>query len=80
MSEALEMERLWTVRELAQYLNYQESSVRTLSSTAPERLPPKVPGLGRPRWNPETVRKWALTPEVIVQKKRPGRPRVNQAF
>lgn len=80
MSEALEMERLWTVRELAQYLNYQESSVRTLSSTAPERLPPKVPGLGRPRWNPETVRKWALTPEVIVQKKRHGRPRVNQAF
>lgn len=80
MSEALEMERLWTVRELARYLNYQESSVRTLSSTAPERLPPKVPGLGRPRWNPETVRKWALTPEVIVQKKRSGRPRVNQAF
>lgn len=80
MTDTLEMERLWTVRELAQYLNYQESSVRTLSSTAPERLPPRVPGLGRPRWNPETVRKWALTPGVVIQKKRPGRPRANQAF
>lgn len=80
MGEALELEPLWTCRDLARYLKYQEATVQKLSSTAPERLPPKVPGLGRPRWNPETVRKWALTPEVVQKKQKAGRPRSNPAF
>lgn len=76
MSQTMGMEPLWTVRELAQYLQYQESTVRRLACSEPERLPPRVQSLGRPRWDPETVRRWVLAP-AETRKRRVGRPRSN---
>lgn len=71
-------ESLWTARELAKFLNYQESTIRRLTSQHPDRLPPRVNGMGRPRWNPETVRSWAATPMKTEIKA--GRPRISRVF
>lgn len=70
---------LWTIRELAMFLRYTESSVRTMASKSPERLPPRVAGLGRPRWSPATVRAWVAAPAPAARA-RAGRPRINPAF
>ncbi|WP_242012009.1 MerR family transcriptional regulator [Acetobacter oeni] len=69
---------LWTARELAEYLRYQESTIRRLASQHPDRLPPRVAGVGRPRWNPETVRRWASMP--APDRPRRGRPRLTPTF
>ncbi|WP_086645035.1 hypothetical protein [Acetobacter sp. DsW_063] len=69
---------LWTSRELAAFLRYQESTVRRLVSQHPERLPPRVAGLGRPRWDAETVRRWASMPAASGARR--GRPRVVPGF
>ncbi|MGX7344786.1 hypothetical protein ACWM9A_02525 [Acetobacter pasteurianus] len=71
---AEEMEKLWTARELARFLQYQESTITRWVSMYPEKLPPRVSGLGRPRWSPETVRRWVNT-TAQPQKRRSGRPR-----
>ncbi|MPQ72398.1 hypothetical protein GC248_00295, partial [Acetobacter senegalensis] len=47
-----------------------------LACSEPERLPPRVQSLGRPRWDPETVRRWVLAP-AETRKRRVGRPRGN---
>lgn len=35
-------DRLWTARELANFLGYSESSVARLVSQQPEKLPPRA--------------------------------------
>jgi predicted DNA-binding transcriptional regulator AlpA len=67
-------DRLWTIRELAAYLGYQESSVVSLVNKNPERLPPRVAALGRVRWEPNTVKAWAVSQSRPVGKI--GRPRI----
>lgn len=66
-------DRLWGVRQLAAYLGYSESTVAAMASREPEKLPPRVAPLGRPRWEPNTVRAWAVTQSRPPSKK--GRPR-----
>jgi len=65
--------RLWTIRDLAAYLNYQESTIASMISRCPEKLPPRVASLGKPRWEPDTVRQWAKHDVRSPSKK--GRPR-----
>ncbi len=50
---------LWTVTELAAYLGYSPRTIATFLSRSPERLPPKVIGLARPRWDQDMVKAWA---------------------
>lgn len=54
-------ERLWTIRELADFLGYSDKTVARMVSQAPEKLPPRVLALTRPRWEPNTVREWVRT-------------------
>ena len=68
-----EPERLWTVADLARYLRYAESTITSMVSRSPERLPPRAP-THMPRCNPETVRAWSMGPSPRPYPKR-GRPR-----
>lgn len=68
-------DRLWTARELAAYLAYQESTIARLVSQHPDRLPPRVEGLGKPRWHPEVVKQWTLNQSHGKINARAGRPR-----
>lgn len=66
-------ERLWTARELASYLGYSESTITRMVSQAPEKLPPRVAALARPRWIPSVAHAWAQ--ENTKPARRTGRPR-----
>lgn len=66
---------LWTARELAAYLCYSEGTVARMVSQSPEKLPPRVMGLGKPRWHPDQVEKWVLEQSQPNINRRCGRPR-----
>lgn len=69
-------DRLWTPADLARWLGYAESTVVHMVSKRPDRLPPRVPNLHRPRWLPATCREWAAgRAEAAPQTRKPGRPR-----
>lgn len=57
----MDQDKLWTQRELAAYLAYTESTIARMVSQQPDRLPPRVKGLGKPRWHPEIVKQWTLS-------------------
>ncbi|RYY22501.1 MAG: hypothetical protein EOP62_23035 [Sphingomonadales bacterium] len=67
-------DNLWTARELSRFLQYSESTICRLVSQDPSKLPPRVGGLGRPRWVPEVARAWALE-NSIPPRGAGGRPR-----
>ena len=71
------LDTLWTIRELAAYMRYAETTLAKMVSTEPEKLPPRIALLGRPRWDPVTVRQWAAQQSGL--KRKPGRPRINRA-
>jgi hypothetical protein len=73
MADTIE-NRLWTIRELAAYLNYQESTLAGMVTKNPERLPPRVAALGRPRWEPGVVRDWATQQSRGLVQARRQRP------
>jgi predicted DNA-binding transcriptional regulator AlpA len=50
--------RLWTIRDLANFLGYSDKTVARMVSQAPEKLPPRVLALSRPRWDEATVMEW----------------------
>ncbi|AEY69540.1 excisionase [Burkholderia phage vB_BceS_AH2] len=50
--------RLWTTRDLADFLGYSDKTVARMVSQAPDKLPPRVEGLTRPRWLPSVVIEW----------------------
>lgn len=70
----LEDDNLWTPRELSQFLRYSESTICRMVSQCPEKLPPRINALGRPRWIPDVVRAWARE-NSFAPKRRSGRPR-----
>lgn len=75
---AITDDRLWTARELAAFLGYSESTVTRMVSRAPEKLPPRVAPLGRPRWLPSAALAWVKEntgPIAIGGRRRGGRPR-----
>jgi predicted DNA-binding transcriptional regulator AlpA len=64
---------LWTPEQLAAFLGYSETTVTRMVSSAPDRLPPRVAGLGRPRWLPSVVLAWCAAQSRAAPKG--GRPR-----
>lgn len=68
---------LWTPRELARYLGYSESTITRMVSQEPEKLPPRVAALARPRWLPSAAHEWvkSSTETNIGRTRRLGRPR-----
>ncbi len=68
---------LWSIKELASFLGYKESTVARLVTQAPDKLPPRVLALSRPRWEQSVVEDWAIEQSfrkpATVQ--RLGRPR-----
>jgi hypothetical protein len=62
-----------TIADLARFLCFSESTVRSMNSRSPERLPPRVRYLTHPRWNPDVVREWSR--QTAVTKGKGGRPR-----
>lgn len=74
-------DRLWTARELAAFLGYSESTVTRMVSQEPEKLPPRVSTLCRPRWLPSAALAWVKEntgPIAIGGRRRGGRPRATQ--
>lgn len=69
-----EDEGLWTPRELAKFLSYSETTICRMVSQCPEKLPPRVAALARPRWLPEVAREWAKESSDLPIG-RGGRPR-----
>jgi predicted DNA-binding transcriptional regulator AlpA len=69
-------ESLWKNKDLAAFLGYSETSVARMVTKTPDRLPPRVAGLGHPRWAPSVVRQWVIDRSVsgAFPAKR-GRPR-----
>lgn len=68
---------LWTPRELARYLGYSESTITRMVSQEPDKLPPRVAALGRPRWLPSAAHEWVKinTECSMGRTRRLGRPR-----
>jgi excisionase family DNA binding protein len=55
--EAAPPDRLWSIDDLAAYLNVSRRAVERLKSAG--RLPrPVVIGRRCPRWSPEAIREW----------------------
>ena len=69
------MEDLWTHKELAKYLGYAPTTIQSMVTQKPDSLPPRVAGLGRPRWEPSVVRDWVIAQSVSAGQKKSGRPR-----
>lgn len=71
-------ECLWTARELAAFLRYSENTVARMVTQEPEKLPPRISVLGRPRWLPSVAIRWARensAPIPAAGTTRRGRPR-----
>lgn len=71
-------DRLWTARELATFLGYSESTITRMVSQEPEKLPPRVATLARPRWLPSAALAWVKEntgPVPTGGRRRAGRPR-----
>jgi hypothetical protein len=73
-----DIERLWTVNDLASFFGYSVATVRSTISRAPTRLPPRVAGLHLPRWEPGTVKAWAMQQSRPAVKQ--GCPRATRAL
>ena len=71
----MDLDKLWTIRELATYLVYTESTIARMASQQSDRLPPRVSGLGKPRWDPEVVKQWTLKQSTGPIGAAIGRPR-----
>lgn len=72
----MEDDRLWTARELAKFLGYSETTISRMVSQSPEKLPPRVEGLSRPRWLPSAALDWVKTRAAPSTPTR-GRPRAH---
>jgi hypothetical protein len=69
------MEELWTHVELAKFLGYSPTSVQSMVTKKPGSLPPRVAGLGRPRWVPSVVMDWVVAQSAPAATAKRGRPR-----
>jgi hypothetical protein len=69
-------ETLWTGKELAAFLGYSPTTIASMATKLPHRLPPRVVVLGRLRWVPSVVRQWVIDQSVAGRTPvRLGRPR-----
>lgn len=58
MTQPVNDDRLWTPRELARFLGYSETTIARMVTQQPDKLPPRVMGLARPRWLPSAALEW----------------------
>lgn len=65
-------EPLWDRKALAEFIGYSEATIQTMATKQPERLPPRVAGLGRPRWVPSVVRAWVVAKVRELRRSRAG--------
>lgn len=71
-----DVEGLWGPAEVARFLGYKESTVTRMVSSDPQKLPPRVAAVTKPRWVPELCREWAMKQSRPAEAKvRQGRPR-----
>lgn len=82
-----EDDEVWGPAELGRFLGYKKETVRSYSTQHPERLPPRIAGLKRPKWLKSVAVKWAREASIVVpvpepetlpanaRKPRVGRPR-----
>jgi hypothetical protein len=68
-------EVLWTTADLARFLGYKESTVIRMASGEPDKLPPRVRTIAKPRWVPDICRAWVRENSRAEVKVRVGRPR-----
>lgn len=68
-------DKLWTARELARFLGYSETTIARMVSQAPEKLPPRIEGLSRPRWLPSAAMEWIKGRVGVTTTTQRGRPR-----
>ena len=73
-NRVMDDDKLWTARDLAFFLVYTESAVKRMVTDMPNKLPPRVDGLGKPRWHPDVVKQWAVDQNGEINT-RVGRPR-----
>lgn len=83
MAEAatLNNDALWTPADLARFLGYAESTVIRMASAEPDRLPPRVAAMHKPRWLPSVAHQWAAQQSGVTapqERRKPGRPRRRQ--
>lgn len=74
-----EPERLWDAEDLARFLGLALSTVLSMTSRCPDRLPPRVAALHAPRWLPSVVLAWAEKQSGPTRRKG-GRPRRQPSF
>lgn len=70
-----EIRPLWTVIELGDHLGYSPKTIATMLSRSPDKLPPRVSALSKPRWDPEAVVLWVAQHSRPSLVRRGGRPR-----
>lgn len=68
-------EPLLTVDDLAKLIHLAPATIKANLCRRPETLPPRVPGLTKPLWHPETYDRWARGELNPPPRKRVGRPR-----
>ncbi|WP_454737625.1 hypothetical protein [Cupriavidus necator] len=65
-------DEIWDVKKLADFLGYKEETVRGYSTSKPDRLPPRIAGVRRPRWLKAVVLQWAAQrsgmPDIVVHR------------
>ena len=52
-------DEVWTAAQLGIFLGYKAETIRIYSTAHPDRLPPRISGLKRPRWLRSVAMAWA---------------------
>ncbi|OJB40353.1 hypothetical protein BGV56_00735 [Burkholderia ubonensis] len=58
-TKAPDNDEVWTPAQLGRFLGYKAETIRSYSTQHPDRLPPRIAGLKRPRWLRSVAMEWA---------------------
>lgn len=64
-------DEVWGPAELGRFLGYKKETIRSYSTQHPDRLPPRIAGLKRPRWLKSVAVKWARDASIVLPVERP---------
>jgi len=71
-------DEVWTPAQLGKFLGYKAETIRSYSTVHPDRLPPRIKGLKRPRWLRSVAMAWARDGskrEALDVEEKPAPPR-----